>query len=134
MRAALSVVLLVLALGGAGALAAWGMARETGDGATYRVEAIGPSGVLLDESVRVEDATVLRALQAAADARDVALGLVEYPGMGTYVRSIGGFEASGASGWIYEVHRDGAWENGDRSAEFYALQKGDSVRWTWTDA
>lgn len=127
-------MLLVLALGGAGALAAWGMERGAGEAATYRVEAIGPRGALLDETVRVEDATVLRALQAAADARALALGLVEYPGMGTYVRSIGGFEAKGASGWIYEVRRDEAWESGDRSAEFYALQKGDSVRWMWTDA
>lgn len=132
MRLGLSVVLLVLALGGAGALAAWGIQRAPGEDAAYRVEAIGPDGILLDETVEVADATVLRALQVAADRRGVLLSLVEYPGMGTYVRAIDGIEARGASGWIYEVQRAGAWTSGDRSAEFYALQKGDSVRWSWT--
>lgn len=132
MRLAASILVLVLALGGAAALAAWGAHRAAGDDDVYRVEAIGPDGVVLDETVEVADATVLSALQAAAQARGVALDLVRYPGMGTYVRAIAGFEAHGASGWIYEVHREGAWHSGDRSSEAYALQKGDSVRWTWT--
>lgn len=132
MRVALSVVLLVLALGGAGALAAWGMQRDEGASGAYRVEAVGPSGVVLDATVDVEAATALMALEEAARAAGVALDLVDYPGMGTYVRAIGGFEASGASGWVYGVVRNGERLNGDRSAEHFALQKGDSVRWDWT--
>lgn len=134
MRVALSVLGLVLVVGAAGALAAWGMQRVPGDTSEYRVEVVGPSGTLMDERVAVEDATVLRALQAAAEQRNVTLRVETYPGMGTYVRAIAGVEAEGASGWIYEVNRGGAWRNGDRSAELFALQKGDSVRWTWTDA
>ena len=134
MRTAISVVLLLLTLVSAGALAAWGMQRVPGETALYRVEAIGPEGRVLDESVQVESGTVLTALEAAAARAGMELTLVEYPGMGAYVRAIGPHQAAGANGWIYEVHRDGAWQNGDRSAEFYALQKGDSVRWTWTDA
>ena len=134
MRTAVSVVIFLLALGSAGALALWGMDRAPGETAFYRVEVIGPEGGILDETVQVEAATVLTALEAAAARAGLDLALVEYPGMGTYVRAIGPHEARGATGWIYEVHRDGVWQNGDRSAAFYALQKGDSVRWTWTGA
>jgi len=134
MRPLLSVLLLVLALGGAGALAAWGAQRAPGEAGAYRVEALGPDGPLLDETVDLEDATALTALQAAAARRGLALSLVEYPGMGAYVRAIGGHEARGASGWVYEVHRDGSWQSGDRSAAYFALQRGDSVRWSWTSA
>lgn len=132
MRLALSLIALAFVLAGAGALAAWGMQRVPGETAAYRVEAIGPGGALLDEVVQVENGTALRALEAAAQARGLALSLAVYPGMGTYVRAIGGYEASGSTGWVYEVHRDGSWESGDRSAELYPLQKGDSVRWSWT--
>lgn len=127
-----TLVLLAVALVAVGGLAAWGMQRASGDSATYAVEAIGPDGPVLHATVRVDDATVLRALQAAAHAQKIPLRLEQYPGMGTYVRSIAGHEARGATGWIYEVQHEGAWTSGDRSAEFYPLQKGDSVRWTWT--
>lgn len=132
MRLAVSLLILVLALGGAGALAAWGLQRAPGESAAYRVEAIGPDSALLNETAMVDEATVLTALQAAAQSRGVALELVDYAGMGTYVRAIGGVRATGATGWIYEVWRDGAWENGDRSAALFPLQKGDAVRWSWT--
>jgi len=132
MPRALSLVLLVLALGAAGALAAYGAQRQEGADASFHVLALGPEGPLLDEAVEVEDATVLRALEAAAARAGLALRLEEYPGMGTYVRSIGQWTAQGATGWVYEVERDGAWRSGDRSAEFYALEKGDAMRWTWT--
>lgn len=134
MRLVLSVILLLLVLGGAGALAAWGMQRVPGESAAYRVEALGPEGAILDEVVAVDDATVLGALLAAAERRGLEVRVDRYPGMGAYVRAIDGVEAAGASGWIYEVQREGAWQNGDRSAELYSLQKGDSVRWRWTDA
>lgn len=132
MRLVVSALVLVLALGGAGALAAWGWQRDAGETATYRVEALGPEGVVLAENVTVSNATVLRALDAAAARAGLTLDLVRYPGMGTYVRAIGPWEAGGPAGWVYEVHRDGAWRSGDRSAELFALQKGDAVRWSWT--
>lgn len=132
MRIGLSVVLLVLALGGAGALAVWGMPRAPGEPGVYHVEAIGPDGTVLDARVHVPDATALRALEAAAQASGIALELERYAGMGTYVRAIGGHAARGASGWVYEIQRDGALMNGDRSAEFFPLEQGDAVRWSWT--
>lgn len=132
MRFAISVLILLLVLGGAGALAAWGIQRVPGETDAYRVEVNGPDGALLNETVDVETATVLSALQAAAAKAGIDLELVDYAGMGTYVRAIDGIRAEGATGWIYEVERDGAWQSGDRSAEFFSLQKGDAVRWTWT--
>lgn len=133
MRRAISLVLLVLALGGAGALAAWGMREPAGATDTYHVVVLGPQGPLLDGTPSVPDATALAALLAAAAAEGIAVDLVEYPGMGTYVRAIAGIEARGTSGWIYEVQREGSWRSGDRSAAYYGLQKGDSIRWSWTD-
>lgn len=132
MRLAASALVLLLVLGGAGALAAWGWQRAEGATATYRVEALGPEGPILAEEVVVENATVLRALEAAAARAGFALDVERYPGMGAYVRAIGPWEAGGPAGWVYEVHRDGAWVSGDRSAERFALQKGDAVRWSWT--
>lgn len=131
----LSVILLLVALGGTGAVAAWGISQQrAGEAGAYEVEAIGPEGRLFLELVEVEDATALSVLQAAAGARGLALELEEYPGMGTYVRAVGPHRAEGASGWVYEVVREGATTNGDRSASFFALQKGDAVRWSWTGA
>lgn len=133
MRRLLSLAIFVLALASAGALAAWGAQRAEGATDEFPVLAIGPEGgTILNARVAVADATVLRALQAAAAPAGVALELVDYPGMGTYVRAIGGHAAGGATGWVYEVHREGAWLTGDRSAERYSLQKGDAVRWSWT--
>ena len=132
MRLVASALLLVVALGSAGALAAWGWQRAEGADATFHVLALGPDGPVLEGNATLTDATVLRALETVAADAGVALELVRYPGMGTYVRAIDGHEAAGASGWIYEVHREGAWISGDRSAELYPLQKGDAVRWSWT--
>lgn len=129
----LSLVLLLAALAGTGAVAAWGMSQQReGDSGTYAVEAIGPDGPLFLETVALDDATALRALEVAAERRGFALTLEEYPGMGTYVRAIGPHVAAGASGWVYEVERGGSWISGDRSAEIFALQKGDALRWSWT--
>lgn len=129
----LNLVLLVAALALAGGVAAWGYAQpRAGESATYDVSALGPSGPLLEERVDVADATALSALQAAATRAGFALDLEEYPGMGTYVRAVGGHRASGASGWVYEVLRGGTWTSGDRSAAVYPLQKGDALRWSWT--
>lgn len=121
------------ALLGTGAVVAWGLSQQhEGEDGRYEVEALGPDGRLFLETVALEDATALSALQAAAAAQGIALALEEYPGMGTYVRGIGGHRAEGASGWIYEVQRDGSWIGGDRSAAFFGLQKGDALRWSWT--
>lgn len=132
MRLAASALILLLVLGGAGALAAWSWQRTEGATGVYRVEALGPEGAVLAEDVAVENATVLRVLEAAAARAGLALDVERYPGMGAYVRAIGPWEAGGPAGWVYEVHRDGAWVSGDRSAERFGLQKGDAVRWSWT--
>lgn len=132
-RVLLPVVLLVALVGAAGALAAWGAARDDGATGGFRVLVEGPDGLAVDQVVRVEDATALSVLEAAAAETGLALEIERYPGMGAYVRAIGPWRAEGAAGWIYEVGRDGAWTAGSQSAAYTALQAGDEVRWRWTD-
>lgn len=131
LRLALSILALVGAVGGAAALAVWAL-PATGATDAYPVLVLGPEGPLLDVTVTVESATVLLALEQACAERAIDLEVERFPGMGTYVRAIAGHRADGADGWIYEVLRDGAWINGDRSAEYFALEGGDAVRWSWT--
>lgn len=126
-RMLLALAVLVLLAAGAGALVAF---REPGAGATdaFPVEVLGPEGPLFAGAVRVENATALAVLLATGLDVDV----VEYRGMGAYVRAIDGHAAAGPDGWVYEVRRDGAWTNGDRSAALFPLHAGDEVRWSWT--
>lgn len=131
-RLLLSAALLALLLGGAGALAWWGQGAA-GASDEYAVEVVGPEGDLLSARVRVENATALLALQAAAREAGVAVETQEYPGMGTYVVAIGGHRAEGGAGWVYEVRRDGEWRFGDRSAARFPLEPGDQVRWRWSE-
>lgn len=130
-----ALLLLALLAGGAGALAYRYTAGQGAPGG-YEVVIQGPEGPLYAGTVQVEaaDATALGALQAAARAAGLAVETEEYPGMGTYVRSVGGHRAAGASGWLYEVRHDGRWSHGDRSAAHFPLAPGDAVRWTWTAA
>lgn len=125
---------LLALVGGAGALAWYGALSPPGDTAAYRVVVVGPEGELLNATAQVENATALSALQVAAGDAGLALVLEEYPGMGTYVRAIGGHRATGASGWVYHVLGDATWVAGDRSAASYPLQAGETVRWSWTQA
>lgn len=127
-RLVLAIGLLVLLAGGAVGL--YALRTLDGTPGQYRVLVIGPGDdILFDGNVTASDGTVLSALRATGLALDVR----EYPGMGAYVRGIAGHQASGASGWIYEVGRDGAWSSGDTSAEFAPLTAGDEVRWRWTE-
>lgn len=134
-KLAVATSLLALLVGGAGAYALLAD-RAPGAAGAYLVSVEGPRGVLLFEgSVDVEGATALSVLQAAAQEAGLALELEEYPGMGTYVRAIGPYRATGGSGWVYEVRAQGAdaWASGDRSAELYDLRPGDALRWRWTE-
>lgn len=126
-RMLLALAVLVLLAAGAGALVAL---REPDAGASdaFGVEVLGPEGALFEGTVRAENATALTALLATGLDVDV----VEYRGMGAYVRAIEGHAAAGPDGWVYEVRRDGAWTNGDRSAASFPLREGDEVRWSWT--
>lgn len=129
----LNVLILAGALLLVGGVAAYGILQpRLGETAEYEVVVEGPEGILFHERVHVPAATALTALQAAASAQGFTLTLEEYPGMGTYVRAIGEHHATGATGWIYEVLRDGGWTSGDRSAERFALEKDDALRWSWT--
>lgn len=130
-RLAGSLAALAATLGAAAALAAWG-APGVGATGSFDLEVLGPQGALLSERVEAADATALSLLQVACAARGIEIELERYPGMGAYVRAIGGHRAEGASGWVYEVQRGGVWVNGDRSAEDFPLQKGDALRWSWT--
>lgn len=134
-RVLLPFALLVALVGAGAAFAVHAIQRDAGESGEYRVTAEGPEGLVLDETVRVENATVLRALEAAAAQAGLTIDVERYPGMGEYVRAIGPWRAAGASGWIYEVREeDGSWTGGDRSAGLYALRGGAHVRWRWADA
>ncbi|MFA5861924.1 MAG: DUF4430 domain-containing protein [Candidatus Thermoplasmatota archaeon] len=132
-RPALAILLLVSLAAGGVALAAWSHAGPLSTAGTFAVEIVGPSGQLYQGNVTVADATALSALRAACKHAGLALETEEYPGMGAYVRAIGGHRASGASGWVYEVHRNGTWLSADRSAGSYPLHAGDALRWSWTE-
>lgn len=134
-RLVLAATLLLAGVAGAAYVAWSGGADAAGDSAAYPVQIVGPDGAALyDGVVRVENATALSALQAAASEAGLALVIEEYPGMGAYVRAIGPHEAHGASGWIYELREgDGPWVPGDRSAGRHPLHEGMAMRWRWTD-
>lgn len=130
-----ALLLLALLVGGAGALA-YRYTAGQGTAGGYDVQVVGPEGALFEGTVQVDarNATALGVLLAAAREAGLAVETEEYPGMGTYVRAVGGHRAAGASGWLYEVRQEGAWVHGDRSAAYAALAPGDAVRWTWTRA
>lgn len=133
LRLAAAVALLVASVGAAAtAYVAW--TPDAGESGAYAIKIEGPDGgVIFDGVAHAENATVLTLLEAAAELGSFALVIDAYPGMGAYVRSIDGHEAHGASGWVYEIQRDGAWQNGDRSAAHQPLREGDAVRWRWTE-
>lgn len=107
-------------------------APEAASGAV-RVVVTGPGAEPIhDGTVDVENGTALDALLAAADAGGFAVETRAYS-YGTYVVSIAGHRASGASGWIYAVERGGERRPADRAADLMPVGEGDTVRWTWTD-
>jgi hypothetical protein len=132
-RILLAVALASLTLAGAAAAWTW-MRPPPGDSGRFHVEVIGPHGPLVNATVRVDNATALTALTVAASSAGLEVLTREYPGMGAYVYSIGGFTAHGGSGWIYEVHKDGPWRSGDRSPADAPLHEGEGLRWRWVDA
>lgn len=134
LKLTLPLALAALLLGGAGAYAFLGARAPGGEGA-HRVLVEGPHGPLFEGHVRVDAATALSVLEAAAREAGLALEVEEYPGMGAYVRAVGPHRAQGPTGWVYEVRAPGAegWTSGDRSAALYGLAPGDEVRWRWTE-
>lgn len=134
-RLLVAAALLALTVGAAGALAYWSATREPAASGAFAVTIVGPGNATLwSGRVDVENATALSALQAAGKVASLEVKTRDYPGLGTYVWSIGGHEARRADGWIYEVDRGQGWVAGDRSADQVALRAGDALRWRWTDA
>lgn len=132
-RTLTAVVLVALML--AGGVAAWEWTRpKAGDSGAFHVEVTGPDSSLFNGSLDVENATALALLQAAGAKAHFEVLTREYPGMGTYVYSIGGFTARDASGWVYEVRKNGKWIAGDRSAAYYPVHEGEDLRWRWVDS
>lgn len=131
----LVVAIVLLAAGAAAAGVAYAaLDRASGATGVYGIDIVGPGHAsVYSGELRVENATALGVLLAAAAAGGFDVTLDEYPGLGPYVRAIAGHEAHGASGWVYEIWRDGAWLHGDRSAAHKPLEEGDALRWRWTD-
>lgn len=133
MRLVVAALLLVTSVAAAGAAYVTMRSADEGASGTYGIDIVGPHGSLFSGELQVENATALSVLLAAAERGGFEVELEEFPGMGAYVRAIGGHRAEGASGWVYEVWRDGAWASGDRSAAWHPLREGDALRWKWTD-
>jgi predicted ribosomally synthesized peptide with SipW-like signal peptide len=132
-RLVFAAALLALLLGATGAVAWWSAQERSGASGSVHVEILGPQGALWNGAVRVENATALSVLDAAARAANLTVAREDYPGMGTYVRAIGPYAGHGASGWIYEISEGASWRSGDRAASAYPLAPGESVRWRWVD-
>lgn len=133
-RLVVAALLLAISVAAAGAAYVSLRGGDPGASGTYGIDVIGPDGALFSGEVVVENATALSVLLVAADRAGFDVELEDYPGMGTYVRAIGGHRAHGATGWVYEIWRDGAWTSGERSAAWQPLEEGDALRWKWTDA
>src|SRR5690349_15375208 len=104
MRLLLALALLGALLAGGAAVATWAHLGPPGPAGAFAVTVTGPrAAALYNGTVVVQSATALSALQATG----LPLETREYPGMGTYVVAISGYRASGASGWVYAVARDG---------------------------
>lgn len=127
-------LLAVTAAGATGLLALRASLEEvppTGAG-DARVSIQLPDGsFLFNRTVPVANATALSALAAAAREGSFTYDAQSYD-MGTYVVGIGGHAARGAEGWQYWVHRDGAWVQGDRSADRFPVAPGEWVHWRWS--
>lgn len=135
-RLALALAVLAVVSAGAVALAAWDRgASSTGASDVFDVRIVGPANATLFSGlVQVENATALSALRAACEKGNVSLEVETFPGMGAYVRSIGGHRGHGGAGWIYEVTRpEGSTVSGDRTAASFALHKGEALRWRWVE-
>lgn len=134
LKTVLAFGLLALLVGGAGAFAVLAQPKPGASGA-HRVVIVGARGTLFDGEVDVAQATALSALQAAAARAGLAVDLVEYPGMGAYVRAIGNETARDASGWVFDVSDErGEWSMADRGAGATPLYAGQAVRWRWSDS
>ena len=133
LKVVLAFGLLALAAGGAFALAALTQPHAGAAGA-HHVTIAGAGRPIFNGPVEVQNATALSVLLAAAANGGFAVEIVNYPGMGEYVRAIDGEAAQGASGWVYEVFEDGAWSLGTRGAASMPLDDGQAVRWRWSDS
>ena len=133
MRARPLVAVLALALVVAAALALW-PGRPSGEAGMHEIQVIGLYGVMWNGTVA--GATPLDALEAAAGAGGFGI-VVTGSGCDAYVRSIGGHEARGAAGWVFEVgtsNADGVvWDHPLASAGCVALGPGQLVRWSWSE-
>jgi hypothetical protein len=132
-RAILAAALLAALAAGGVALAAWTHGGAGGGAGVFDVAIVGPSSALFHGNVTAANATALTLLQAAAVQARLTVHTRDYPGMGTYVDAIGGYEARGAAGWVYAVERGGAWIGGDRTAAAFPVHPGEALRWSWTE-
>lgn len=110
--------------------------HQPADSLVVSLRVIGPDGAPLwpeaSHVLEAGNATALEPLLAGAADAGMVVETESYPGMGTYVRAIGEHRARGASGWLYEVERDGQVLRGDRAADAFGLAAGDTLVWRWS--
>jgi hypothetical protein len=100
----------------------------------FRVFVVGPTSLLHDRTVDVEDATELRVLLALAEAEGFEVVVDDLPGCAMdYVRAIDGLGETATGGWNFYLRRDGGWDWQGRSASCPGLRAGDDVLWCWVE-
>lgn len=125
-----ALALLVLVGGVVAAVALLRSDDAGGDSGDYPVEVVGQRGVVFRGTVAVEDATALRALLAAGSQGGFSVQ-VQGQGETAFVVAVAGQRNQGASGWCFEVLREGAWLRPPVSSARFDLRDGDAVRWYW---
>src|SRR5439155_19334872 len=91
-RLAIAIGLLVTLAAGAVAVAAWERSSSSAAASgAFPVAIVGPANATpFDGTVRVAAANAVSALRARCEQGHLDVETVEYPGMGTYLRPIGG--------------------------------------------
>lgn len=106
--------------------------RPDGD---FQVYVVGPSVLLHDGTVHVDDADALRVLQALAARDNFTVEVDDLAGcQHDYVRAVDGYGETATGGWNYYLRGDGgAWEWQDHAASCGGLRAGDDVLWCWVE-
>lgn len=122
---------------------AWGNAEDPAtSGGDFPIAVIAADGHdVYNGTLHAANATALSVLQAAGAAGGFEVRVRTFGAYGgrscdgTYVESVAGDAAQGASGWVFRVWTQASgWTSPAESAACVALHPGDRLEWRWTAA
>ena len=122
----------------AGSLVGWALARDRPDGrpdGDFAVFVVGPTALLHNGTVAVDQADALRALLALAQRDGFEVVVDDLAGCTyDYVRAIAGHGETATGGWNYYLRPPGGdWQWQNRAASCRGLHAGDDVLWCWVE-